>query len=199
MEKQSLFKQQRLTIAILLVLALGPLAALTLGSKFADEETRERANAGAENMEPADRYGRYELPEVAGEAADSTVMDVTSSGVFDNFRRAAETVGMDDVLRESGPFTVFAPGDAAFDQVERRRLKQLLDDPAALSNLLGSHVAHGRYGATDLLQMDSIETLDGKQVRLGEKGHLSFGDAEIVKSNLVAGNGVVHVLGSVAF
>jgi uncharacterized surface protein with fasciclin (FAS1) repeats len=190
-------KRQRIGLIAVLVLALGPLAALTFGSKYAPEETRERADAALENAEPKDRYGAYEAFSQSGDPED-TVVDVTEgSGLFASYNRALSGAGMAEVLRERGPFTVFAPTEEAFSRMPEQQRSELLKDQQSMTDFVSGHVVRGRLSATDLLQKAEVETLDGKTVPVMSEGHLSFGDAEIIKSNLLADNGIVHVIDNV--
>jgi uncharacterized surface protein with fasciclin (FAS1) repeats len=198
-EKQPFYKKHRNALIVILVLGLGPLTALTFGSKYADEETIERAQAGAENIEPEDRYEGYELPDETGGLGEGTVLDVTAdNAVFEQFQRLVKEAEMTDVLKGTGPFTVFVPTDEAFANLSEERKQSLMNDRAEMKDLVSNHIVRGLLGAADLLQKQQVETLGGRDVKIGSGGRLSFGDAEIVKSNLVAGNGVVHVVDALA-
>jgi uncharacterized surface protein with fasciclin (FAS1) repeats len=198
-EQPNFLTQQRWTIALALVLALGPLTALTLGSKYADEETIARAEAGDRNYDAPGPFAAYDLPETSGAAADTTVLDITQdSALFSTFEQAIEQAGMVDVLNEDGPFTLLVPTNSAFDALSEDQRQALMQDRQALINLVSNHVVRARLGITDLLQADQTETLSGKRLELDAPGaQLSVAGAEIVQSNLVAGNGVVHVINRV--
>ncbi|WP_462322230.1 fasciclin domain-containing protein [Halochromatium sp.] len=198
-EQPTFLTQQRWTIIFALVLALGPLTALTLGSKYADEETIARAEAGDRNYDAPGPFASFELAETGGAAADSTVLDITQdAALFSTFEQAIEQAGMLDVLKEDGPFTLFVPTNSAFNALSEDQRQALMQDRQALINLVSNHVVRARLGITDLLQADRTETLSGKRLELDAPGaQLSVAGAEIVQSNLVAGNGVVHVINRV--
>jgi uncharacterized surface protein with fasciclin (FAS1) repeats len=194
-EQPSFLTQQRWTIAAMLVIALGPLTALTFGSKYADEETLRRAEAGDRNYDQPGPYASYQPPEAVGEAADSTVLDITShSALFERFQQAIDKAGMSDVLSEDGPFTLFVPTNEAFADLPADTRQGLMQDPQALVDLVSNHVVLGRLAATDLIRSESAETLSGESLALTSRGQLSAGNAEIIQSNLVAGNGIVHII-----
>ena len=198
-EKQPFYTKHRNALIVILVLGLGPLTALTFGSKYADEETIERAQAGAENIEPEDRYEAYELSEQTGDLGEGTVLDVTAdSAVFEQFQQLVKEAEMTDLLKGKGPFTVFVPTDEAFAKLSEERKEVLVNDRTEMKDLVSNHIVRGLLGAADLLQTQQVETLGGRDVDIGSGGRLSFGDAEIIKSNLVAGNGVVHIIDALA-
>lgn len=199
MAQESFYKQYSVALPLMLVVALGPLAALSIGSKVADEETLERARAGLESYQPPNRFADYRPPQAS---SSSTVMDVTSgSGLFDTFHRSVQSTGLEKTLEGKGPYTVFVPTDRAFDQMPSERRKELMQSKDELSDFIQSHIVAGRLGMTDLMQMDSVRSLSGKRVKLspGSGPNLEYGDADIVKGNLAAGNGIVHVIDKVTF
>lgn len=182
-----------------LAMALGPLTALSLGSRYADEETWARANAGLENAQPVSRLAAYgvsgdsaALPDYA---SGKTIVDVLAgSGVFDTFEEAIKAAGLDQKLSADEPFTLFVPSDEAFAKMSAEQRAALLADEATLAK----HVVPGRYTVTDLMEMQSARTLDGASIEVGPSanlnGHLGVGGAELVQTNLFAANGIVHVI-----
>ncbi|MBK5929808.1 fasciclin domain-containing protein [Halochromatium salexigens] len=198
-EQPTFLTQQRWTIVFALVLALGPLTALTLGSKYAGEETIARAEAGDRNYDAPGPFAAYDPSSTSGAAADTTVLDITqNTALFQQFEQAIEQAGLIDVLKEDGPFTLFVPTNSAFDALSADQRQALMQDQQALIDLVSNHVVRARLGITDLLQADQTETLSGKSLELSAPGsRLSVGGSEIVQSNLVAGNGIVHVINRV--
>ncbi|MGB5735991.1 MAG: fasciclin domain-containing protein [Thiohalocapsa sp.] len=194
-------------VAILgLAMALGPLTALSLGTRYAGEETWERANAGLENYTPVSRLAPYGatgatagIPEYA---RDKTLVDVLNgSGVFGTFKAAVAETGLVESLNSNDNYTLFVPSDEAFAKLPAGQREALLSDKAALEAMLSKHIVPGRYTATDLMEMRQALTLDGSSVAVGPSaqynGHVGIGGAEIVKTNLFASNGIVHVVDSV--
>ena len=196
MTNRDLSKRNLLWIALVLAMGLGPLAAFSLGQRFADEETLARAEAGGKNYEPPDLYpdSAYGLPQLTGAAAETTVRDVTANAaLFDQYRRAVDDSGFGKVLEGPGPFTVFVPIDDAFARLNDSQRDALFADKDKLVQLLSDHVVRGRLSATDLLQLRQVDTIAGRTVPIDRAGSaMSFGSADIIKTNLVAGNGVVH-------
>jgi uncharacterized surface protein with fasciclin (FAS1) repeats len=182
------------TIAVVLAIALGPLTALVLGSKYADEETRERANAGLVNATPSDSLDAYDTTRAPGYASDKTLADITSgSAIFSQLQAAIEAAGSEGMLEGEGPYTVFAPSNEAFARVPREQLEALLADPVALQSLIAAHIAPGRLSATEMMQGLTATNLAGERVPVGVEGNLKVGDATVSQS-IVARNGIVHVI-----
>ncbi|MFT7346402.1 MAG: hypothetical protein ACI9CP_000854, partial [Cryomorphaceae bacterium] len=113
--------------------------------------------------------------------------------------------GLDGTLDTEGPFTLFAPTDAAFDLLPEGLLEDLLADPSGdLTTILTHHVANGIAYSTDLSDGQSIPTLEGEDVTVGidAAGVITITSAsgvvaEVIVANLIASNGVVHVIDAV--
>lgn len=105
--------------------------------------------------------------------------------------------GLSDTLRGAGPFTVFAPSNAAFAKVPAKILEALSNDPAQLKAVLTYHVVPGKLMVADVKNGDS-KTVNGASLALSRAGDfLTVEDALVQTPNLVATNGVVHVVDSV--
>lgn len=102
-----------------------------------------------------------------------------------------------ETLSGSGPFTVFAPTNEAFDKLPSSTLNHLLkpENKGELVNILTYHVASGRVLSTDLRNGERIQTLQGDnvRVRVGE-GEVHINHAKVVQADVVASNGVVHLI-----
>lgn len=182
------------TIAVVLAVALGPLTALALGSKYADEETRERARAGLVNATPSDTLDPYDATRSPGYASEKTLGDITGgSAIFSQLQAAIEAAGSEAMLEGEGPYTVFAPSNDAFARIPEAQLKALMADPVALQSLISAHIAPGRLSATEMMQGLTATNLAGQRVPVGVQGNLKVGDATVSQS-IVAKNGIVHVI-----
>jgi uncharacterized surface protein with fasciclin (FAS1) repeats len=111
-----------------------------------------------------------------------------------------QTAGLDDTLTGAGPYTVFAPTNSAFAQLPSSTMDQLRADPqGALANVLRLHVLSGAEDAVQLgdLAGKCVTTLNGK-VQIGKDGDtITFGGAPIVKTDITASNGVIHLIDGV--
>jgi uncharacterized surface protein with fasciclin (FAS1) repeats len=102
---------------------------------------------------------------------------------------AAEAAGLTATLKGKGPFTIFAPNDAAFAKLPEETLEALLSDRPWLVDLLSYHVVPGRLTAADLLQQREVKTLQGQT--------LSIDRLEVAQADIEAANGVIHVIQTV--
>lgn len=197
-------RSNRLFVILGLSMALGPLTALSLGSKYASEETLARAQAGSQNAQSTDMFDQYgAVNGVPSYASSRTLADVLSgSGVFDEFRAAIEASDRADLLTGNSAYTLFVPSDEAFAKLTDEQRAALREDPAALAALVTKHIVPGRYSATDLMQMREARTIGGETTAVGPtasiNGHIGFGSSNLVKSNIHASNGIVHVIDRVS-
>lgn len=103
-------------------------------------------------------------------------------------------------LKGDGPFTVFAPTDAAFAALPDGVLEGLLNDKEQLANVLLYHVVSGKVMAEDVLEMDGamVDTLLGEQVEINiEDGKVYINDSQVTVTDIEASNGVIHVIDTV--
>lgn len=186
-----------------LTMALGPLAALSLGSRYADEETLARANAGRDNYTPTTSLAAYgpsgSAAAVPEYARDKNVVDILAgSGVFGTFAQAIAAAGLSDRLSGLEGYTLFVPSEEAFTKMANSDRAALLNDRNKLSAFLDEHMIPGRFTATDLMTMGQATTKAGTTVDVGPSarydGHVGVGGAEVIKTNLFAANGIVHVV-----
>ncbi|MGB0510218.1 MAG: fasciclin domain-containing protein [Flavobacteriales bacterium] len=129
----------------------------------------------------------------------TTVADIIA-GSDDHFvlNAVLDSTGLDETLAGEGPFTVFAPTDAAFDAIDPFVLLDLLTDNDALAEILTYHVAGGTVLSTDLSDGQTITTVNGADVTVSVMdGTVMINDATVIVADLVADNGVVHVIDAV--
>ncbi|QJR13786.1 fasciclin domain-containing protein [Usitatibacter palustris] len=117
-----------------------------------------------------------------------------AAGNFTHLCVALKSTGLVATYREPGPFTFFAPTDAAFTALPIEILEALLGDKTQLREVLGDHVLRGRLRSADLSH-GSVRTLRGNLVRLGASDEgLTFGTANVISKNVMASNGVIHAV-----
>lgn len=100
-------------------------------------------------------------------------------------------------LAAKGPFTVFAPTDEAFAKLPAGTVEALLANPEQLKKVLLYHVVAGSVMAKDVVKLTSAETLGGQRVTVNAKDGVKVNDANVIKTDIAAGNGVVHVIDTV--
>jgi uncharacterized surface protein with fasciclin (FAS1) repeats len=130
-----------------------------------------------------------------------TIIDLASGDSnFSTLVDAIKTADLVSTLKGKGPFTVFAPTNAAFDQLPKGTLKSLLKatNRSRLQQILKHHVVQGRKMSSEVAGMSSIKTMSGETVPIRKKGNvISVGEASIRRTNLEAENGVVHAIDQV--
>lgn len=132
----------------------------------------------------------------AAQAAD-IVDTAKSAGSFNTLITAVQAAGLVDTLKGSGPFTVFAPTDEAFAQIPKDKLDALLKDKAALTKVLTYHVVPGKVMAADV-KAGSVKTVEGSPLSVSMNGgKVNVNNAHVVKTDVVADNGVIHVIDKV--
>jgi uncharacterized surface protein with fasciclin (FAS1) repeats len=183
-----------LTVVLGLAITLGPLTALSFGSKYAGEETLERARAGLVNAKPTDPFAGYDSTRTPGYGADKTLADITGgAAIFSQLQAAIETAGVEALLEGDEPYTVFAPSNDAFASTPQEQLEALMADPQTLQQVVAAHIVPGRLSATDLMQGRTAASLAGQPLPVGIQGNIKVGDAKVTQS-IAAKNGIVHVI-----
>ncbi len=128
--------------------------------------------------------------------AKDIVDTAVSAGDFKTLAVALEKAGLIDTLKGKGPFTVFAPTDAAFAKVPKADLDALLADKAKLTAVLTYHVVPGNVMAKDV-KAGQVKTVQGSNLTLSTQGGVKVDNANVIKTDIVADNGVIHVIDSV--
>ena len=129
--------------------------------------------------------------------AKDLVDTAVDAGQFKTLAAALDKAGLVSTLKGKGPFTVFAPTDAAFAKVPKADLDALLADKAKLSAVLTYHVVPGTVMAKDV-KSGKVKTVQGSELTLAARGGgVMVDNAQVVKADIVADNGVIHVIDSV--
>lgn len=120
-----------------------------------------------------------------------------AAGQFKTLAKALGEAGLVSTLKGKGPFTVFAPTDEAFEKLPQGALENLLKDKEQLRKVLTYHVVAGKVMAKDIKPGD-VKTVDGQTVALStEGGKVMINDAQVIKADIPASNGVIHVIDKV--
>ena len=126
------------------------------------------------------------------QAAD-IVDTAVSAGSFQTLVAAVKQAGLVDTLKGAGPFTVFAPTDEAFAKVPKEQLDALLRDKDMLTKVLTYHVVPAKVMAQDV-KAGQVPTVQGSSLTVSTQGGVSVNQANVVKTDIVADNGVIHVI-----
>lgn len=134
-------------------------------------------------------------------ASNQDIVDTAvASGQFKTLAAALKAAGLVDTLKGSGPFTVFAPTDAAFAKLPAGTLKDLLkpENKAKLVAILTYHVVPGDVTAADVVKLSEAKTVNGAMLKVStQNGKVMVNNADVVKADIVASNGVIHIIDAV--
>lgn len=123
-----------------------------------------------------------------------------SAGSFKTLTAALEAAGLVETLKGKGPFTVFAPTDDAFAKLPEGTVKSLLkpENKQNLTAILTYHVVAGNAKAADVIKLSNAKTLNGQSVTIKVVGgKVLINDATVVKPDIAATNGTIHVIDTV--
>jgi len=133
--------------------------------------------------------------------AKADIVDTAvAAGQFKTLAAALGAAGLVDALKSEGPFTVFAPTDEAFAKLPDGTVEELLkpENKAALTAILTYHVVPGKVKANQVVNLDAAQTLNGQMVDIDVSGSTVMVDgATVVAADIMASNGVIHVVDSV--
>jgi uncharacterized surface protein with fasciclin (FAS1) repeats len=134
----------------------------------------------------ADNHGSKDIVETA-----------VAAGSFKTLAAALQAAGLVDTLKGQGPFTVFAPTDEAFAKIPKADLDALLKDKAKLTRVLTYHVVPGKVMAADVAKLSQAKTVEGQSVKIDTSAGVKVDGASVIKADVEASNGVIHVIDSV--
>ena len=148
--------------------------------------------------------GAMTLGAVASPAAGShkpaknIVQTAVAAGSFKTLVSLVKQAGLAGALSGPGPLTVFAPTDAAFAKVPKATLAALAKDKSKLKAVLLYHVVSGKFTAARVVKQKSLTTLEGGTLSIGVRdGNVYVNRARVIKANVMASNGVIHVINQV--
>jgi uncharacterized surface protein with fasciclin (FAS1) repeats len=133
----------------------------------------------------------------AVEAKQDIVATAVANGNFKTLATALTAAGLVETLKGSGPFTVFAPTDAAFAKLPAGALDALLADKSKLAEVLKYHVVAGKVPASEVLKVTSVKTLEGTSLAVSTAGGVKVDAANVTATDIMTSNGVIHVIDTV--
>lgn len=172
---------------------LAALATLAFGSVASAGECPLKAAQQASAHHPA------KMIEVAHTTPD-IVDTAVAAGSFNTLVAAVKAAGLVETLKGDGPFTVFAPTDEAFAKIDKDTLNSLLqpENKDKLVAILTYHVVPGAVKAADVVKLHEAETVQGSTVDIKvADGKVMVDNANVIKTDIVTSNGVIHVIDSV--
>ena len=128
--------------------------------------------------------------------AKDIVDTAVAAGNFKTLATALDAAGLIPTLKGKGPFTVFAPTDEAFAKIPKAQLDALLADKAKLTAVLTYHVVAGKVMAKDV-KAGKVKSVHGSELTIATAGGVMVDGAKVTATDIVADNGVIHVIDSV--
>ena len=133
--------------------------------------------------------------------ADKDIVDTAvAAGSFKTLAKALQAADLVETLKGAGPFTVFAPTDEAFAKLPAETLNDLLkpENKAKLQRILSYHVVSGRVAAADVVKMTTAKAVSGDTIDIkASGGNVMVDNARVVKTDVQASNGIIHVIDAV--
>ncbi|HSA54441.1 MAG TPA: fasciclin domain-containing protein [Gemmatimonadaceae bacterium] len=134
----------------------------------------------------------------AGTPPKDIVETAVAAGSFKTLVAAVQAAGLAETLKGKGPFTVFAPTDEAFAKLPAGTLDALLKDKEKLAAVLTYHVVPGNVRAAQAMTLSSAKTVNGQALSIAVRnGSVMIDNAKVVKADIAASNGVIHVIDTV--
>ena len=128
--------------------------------------------------------------------AKDIVDTAIAAGNFNTLATALKAAGLVETLKGTGPFTVFAPTDAAFAKIPKAQLNALLADKAKLTAVLTYHVVPGKVMSKDV-KAGMVKTVQGSSLTVATMGGVKVDNANVTAVDIVADNGVIHIIDTV--
>jgi uncharacterized surface protein with fasciclin (FAS1) repeats len=133
------------------------------------------------------------------QAQNKDIVDTAvAAGSFNTLAAALKATDLIGTLKGAGPFTVFAPTDEAFAKLPKGTLDALMKDPVKLKGILLYHVVSGKVMASDVVKLNSAKSVQGSTISIKVAGgKVTADNANVVKTDIIASNGVIHVIDTV--
>lgn len=129
--------------------------------------------------------------------ADIVDIAVSTEG-FSTLVAAVKAADLVDTLKTPGPFTVFAPNDAAFAKLPPGTVGTLVQNPPQLARILKYHVVAGKLTKADLSKVDSVDSVEGSSIAINCNGDsFEVKNATAIAADIEADNGIIHVIDNV--
>ena len=123
------------------------------------------------------------------------IVDIAvGNGNFTTLVAAVQAAGLVDALKSPGPFTVFAPLDAAFAALPPGTVQTLVQNPPQLARILKFHVVSGKFTQADLAKLGTVESLEGSPIPINCTDAFEVKNSTVVIPDIEADNGIIHVI-----
>lgn len=126
------------------------------------------------------------------------IVDIAvSAGSFNTLVAAVQAAGLVEALKSPGPFTVFAPNDAAFEKLPPGTVQTLVQNPPQLARILKFHVVSGKLTKADLEKLTTVTSLEGSPIPINCSEAFEVKNATVIAPDIEADNGIIHVIDTV--
>jgi uncharacterized surface protein with fasciclin (FAS1) repeats len=159
--------------------------------------TPQRAAAAGDEHHTAKPTETKETKSTAAPAATPAIFPLAEAAGFKTLTAAVKAAGLQATLTGKGPFTVFAPTDEAFAKLPEGTVEKLLANPEQLKKVLLNHVVAGDVRAAAVVKLQSAMTLNGTSLPIDARDGVKVAGAKVIKADVVASNGVIHVIDTV--
>jgi uncharacterized surface protein with fasciclin (FAS1) repeats len=116
---------------------------------------------------------------------------------FSTLVAAVQAAGLVEALQSPGPFTVFAPTDAAFAKLPPGTIQTLVQNPPQLGRILKYHVVSGKLTQADLAQLGTVTSLEGAPISIDCSDEFEVKNSTVIAADIEADNGIIHVIDNV--
>ena len=116
---------------------------------------------------------------------------------FSTLVTAVKAADLVDTLSGAGPFTVFAPTNAAFAKMPDATLRAVLEDKAKIASILSYHVVAGKASSKDVSTLTEVTTIQGKKIAVDALNSIKVNNANVIKTDIECSNGVIHAIDTV--
>ncbi|MEL6131691.1 MAG: fasciclin domain-containing protein [Cyanobacteria bacterium J06636_28] len=128
----------------------------------------------------------------------STIVDIAvNTPGFETLVAAVQAANLVETLQGEGPFTVFAPNDAAFAKLPPNTVNNLVQNPPQLGRILCYHVVPGRWDSAQLGQSSELTSVEGSPIPIRSHSPLEIKNAAVIAADIEASNGIIHVIDTV--
>jgi uncharacterized surface protein with fasciclin (FAS1) repeats len=187
-----------LIITLVVVIAGAGIWMLTSTSEQGTDSTMKKTESKPTTTTDTKKAETMEKKGSAETMKTNTIVDVAiANGNFKTLVTAVQAAGLVETLSGAGPYTVFAPTDAAFAKLPAGTVESLLKDTEKLKSILTYHVVSGKVMASDVVKMTSAKTVNGQSVTIDAKTGVKVNNATVTTPDVAASNGVIHVIDTV--
>lgn len=116
---------------------------------------------------------------------------------FQTLLKVAKILGLTDKYSNTGPFTVFAPVESAFEVIPEEVIEEAFADVPYLMGIINYHIVEGKYLLQDLQKIDSLKTISGKDLKIKHNGGIVVDTANIIEPDIECSNGVIHAISEI--